>query len=236
MSAFADAFAVNPHAHFFSLACASIDLKTKGDTAPLRAALREIPKDFDPGGSVTIVALRVSLMERDYTEAARLLRDSRAEKYNDTGLEGPAAVFDGYSLPRAYFEGLIARGQGEKDAAERAFAIAQRMVETDMAQWLDDAKATALLGVLHALRGNKDAAIRTGQRALELLPISKDAYDGPVLATKLAVIYAQVGEFDRAIELLADLMKTPNGPTPGTLRVEPEWDPLRGDSRFEKLL
>jgi len=72
--------------------------------------------------------------------AARILQGSRAEKYNDTGLEGPAAVFDGYSLPRAYFEGLVARGRGEKEAAERAFAVAQQMVETDMAQWLDDPK------------------------------------------------------------------------------------------------
>jgi tetratricopeptide (TPR) repeat protein len=175
-------------------------------------------------------------MERDYAEAARLLRGSRAEKYNDTGLEGPAAVFDGYTLPRAYFEGLVARGRGEKDAAERAFVVAQQMVETDMARWLDDAKATALLGILHALRGNKDEAIRAGRRAVELLPVSKDAYDGPLIATKLAVIYAQVGEADRAYELLGDLMKLPNGPTPGTLRVEPEWDPLRGDPRFEKLV
>ncbi|MEY2488470.1 MAG: hypothetical protein QOC70_412 [Verrucomicrobiota bacterium] len=231
----ADGSAVNPDAHFFSLARAAIDLKTNGDIAPLRAALRGIPKDFDPGGSVTIVALRVSLMDRDYAEGARLLRGSRAEKYNDTGLEGPAAVFDGYSLPRAYFEGLVARGRGDKDAAERAFAVAQQMVETDMAQWLDDAKATALLGLLHALRGNKDEAIRAGRRAVELLPVSKDAYDGPLIATKLAVIYTQVGEANRAIDLLADLMKTPNGPTPGTLRVEPEWEPLRGDPRFEKL-
>jgi thioredoxin-like negative regulator of GroEL len=138
-------------------------------------------------------------------------------------------------LPRAYFEGLVARGRGDKDAAERAFAVATQMVETDMAQGLDDAKATALLGVLHALRGNKDEAVNAGRRAVELLPISKDAYDGPLMATKLAVIYAQVGEVDRAIEMLADLMKTPNGPTPGTLRVEPEWEPLRGDPRFEKL-
>ena len=174
-------------------------------------------------------------MDHDYAEGMRLLRGSRVEKYNDTGLEGPAAVFDGYTLPKTFFEGVIARGLGEKDTAARAFAAAQRMVQADMEQWPDDAKAIALLGTLHALRGNKEDAIRAGQRAMELLPISKDAYDGPLLATKLAVIYAQVGEVDRAIELLADLMKTPNGPTPGTLRVEPEWEPLRGDPRFEKL-
>jgi TolB-like protein/Flp pilus assembly protein TadD len=233
---FAEGLAVNPEAHLFSLAEAAIDLKTKGDTAPLRAALSKIPKDFDPGGAVTTVALRLAFMESDYAEGARVLGASRAEKYNDSGIGGPAAIFDGYTLPRAWYEGLVARGRGEMDGAERAFAVAQRMVEADLTQWRDDAKTLALLGLLQAARGEKEGALRAGRRAVELIPISKDAYDGPWLATKLAVIYVQVGEGERAYELLAELMKTPNGPTPGTLRVEPEWEPLRGDPRFEKLL
>ena len=75
-----------------------------------------------------------------------------------------------------------------------------------------------------------------GRRAMDLLPISKDAYDGPLLALKLAAIYAEVGEPDAAIALLANLLKTPNGPTPGTLRIEREWDPIREDPRFARLL
>jgi hypothetical protein len=55
------------------------------------------------------------------------------------------------------------------------------------------------------------------------------------MATNLAVIYAQVGERDLAIDQLTSLMEVPNGPTPSLLRIEPEWDPLRGDPRFEKL-
>jgi tetratricopeptide (TPR) repeat protein len=233
--AFADGVTVHPEAHLFALAQAAIGLKTKGDTESLRVALRTIPGDFDPGGAVTTVALRLSLIEGDYAEGERLLRVSRYEKFNDTGVGGPAAVFDGCTLPKAWYEGLIARGRGELDAAERAFAAAQRVVETDLAQWRDDAKTMAMLGLLQAMRGQKEEAVRTGRRAVELLPISKDAYDGPLMATKLAVIYAQVGELDLAHELLADLVKAPNGPTAGTLRVEPEWKPLRGDPRFEKL-
>jgi len=85
------------------------------------------------------------------------------------------------------------------------------------------------------MRGLKEDAIRAGRRAVELLPPSKDAYDGPLVATKLAVIYAQTGEIDLALELLANLVNVHNGPTPGTLSVEPEWDPLRSDSRFQQL-
>jgi len=234
--AFADGLTIHPEAHLFALAQAAIELKTNGETAPLHAALRAIPNDFDPGGAVTTIALRLSLIDRDYAEGARLLGATRYEKFNDTGVGGPAAVFDGCTLPKAWYEGLIARGRGEVDAAERAFAEAQRIVESDLAQWRDDAKTMALLGLLQAMRGQKEEAIRVGRRAVELLPTSKDAYDGPLLATKLAVIYAQVGELDLAHELLADLVKSPNGPTGGTLRVEPEWEPLRGDPRFEKLI
>ena len=234
--AFADGVTVHPEAHLFALAQAAIGLRTKGDTGPLHAVLRKIPGDFDPGGAVTTVALRVSLIEGDYAEAERVLKASRYERFNDTGVGGAAGVFDGCTLPKTWFEGLIARGRGELEAAERAFAAAQRLVEADQTEWRDDAKTMVMLGMLQAMRGQKDEAVRSGRRAVELLPISKDAYDGPLMATKLAVIYAQVGEVDRAIELLIDLVKMPNGPTAGTLRVEPEWEPLRGDPRFEKLV
>jgi tetratricopeptide (TPR) repeat protein len=184
---------------------------------------------------MTTIAVRTSLMERDYTEAERRLNASRYERYNDIGVGGPAAILDGYTFPKAWYEGLIARGRGDLDAAGRAFESAQRVVEGDLAKAQDDAKLTAMLGLVHAMRGQKEEAIAAGRRAVELLPTSRDAYDGPLIAAKLAVIYAQAGETDRAMELLTDLVQTPNGPTPGTLRVEPEWDPLRTDSRFEQL-
>jgi hypothetical protein len=110
------------------------------------------------------------------------------------------------------------------------------VVEADLAQWPDDMKAMMMSALIHAALGRKEDALREGRRAVELLPISKDAYDGPILATNLAAIYAQVGEHDLALEQLATLVEVPNGPTPGTLRVEPEWDPLRGDPRFDKII
>jgi tetratricopeptide (TPR) repeat protein len=174
-------------------------------------------------------------MERDYAEAERRLRSARSERLNDTGVGGPAAILDGYTFPKAWFEGLIARGRGDGEAAERSFAATQRIVQADLLQAGEDAKITAMLGLVYALRGQKDEAIAAGRRAVQLLPVSRDAYDGPLIALKLALIYARTGETDCALELLDDLMKLPNGPTPGTLRVEAEWDPLRSDPRFQAL-
>jgi TolB-like protein/Flp pilus assembly protein TadD len=233
---FADGVEVNPDGHLFSVARAAIALRTNGNLEKLCSVLCAIPADFDPGGGVTNIALRVYLEARDYDEAERWLKISRYDRFNDIGVGGPAAILDGYTFPRSWYEGLIARGRGDDESAQRAFAEAQAIVEADLVKTPDDAKVVAMLGLVKAMRGRFDEAVAAGRRAVEMLPISKDAYDGPLIAVKLAVIYAQAGETDRAIELLRELIAVPNGPTPGTLRVEPEWDPLRGDARFEKFL
>src|SRR5438309_1914743 len=89
---------------------------------------------------------------------------------------------------------------------------------------------------VHAALGNRDAAIREGEAAVAMLPIERDFYDGPMLATNLAAVYAQLGEKERALDLLGKLRGRPMAATPGTLRVEPEWDALRDDPRFTSLL
>ena len=233
---FALGLEVHPEAHLFAIARAAISLRTTGDLEPLRRVLGEIPPDFDPGGGVTAAAVRLYLIERNYDEAERRLRSSRYDRYNDTGVGGPASIIDGYDFPRAWYEGLIARGRGDNAAAEIAFEAAQGVVEKDLTKAPDDAELLAMLGVVNAYRGRKDEAIAAGRRAVELLPISRDAYDGPFLALKLAVIYAQVGEAERAIDLVTELLEIPNGPTIASLRIEREWDPLRENPRFEALL
>jgi len=233
---FASGIEANPDAHLFSIAQAAIAFRTSGDLAPLRATLSKIPSDFDPGGGVTNVALRVCLMERDYEGAERWLKESRYERFHDIGVGGPAAILDGYTFPKAWYEGLIATGRGNNSAAETAFAAVQNVIEDDLTKSPDDPKIVAMLGLIHSMRGQKDDAISLGHRAVALLPIAKDAYDGPLIAAKLAAIYAHFGEADRALDLLNELIAVPNGPTSGTLRVEPEWNPIRDDPQFAKLL
>jgi TolB-like protein/Flp pilus assembly protein TadD len=231
-----NALLVNPNAHLFSIQRASIDLKKNGDTAPLRAALDAIPRDFDPGGAVTTVGIRLNLMERDFAKASRMLADSAHDRFWDSGLGGTAGMIDGYAFPKSWYKGLVARVQGNIDTAQHAFEEAGQVVEADLARWPDDVKTIMMLAFIHVALGQKEDALREGRRAVGLLPISKDAYDGPILATNLAAIYAQVGERDLALEQLATLVEVPNAPTLGTLRAEPEWDSLRGDARFEKMV
>jgi hypothetical protein len=69
-----------------------------------------------------------------------------------------------------------------------------------------------------------------------MLPISKDAVDGPNVLTNLAVVYAWTAEPDLAFETMSSLTKTPNGIYYGPLQLDPWWDPLRKDPRLDKLL
>jgi TolB-like protein/Tfp pilus assembly protein PilF len=226
----------NPHAHLFSIASAAIDFKRSGNTTVLHAALNELPPDFDPGGAVATIAIRLNLMNRDYDEASRWLEKSARETLNDAGLGGMAASIDGYSFPRSWYEGLIARGRGDERRAQQALTKTRAIVDADLRQWPDDAKTNLMLALVDAALSRKEDAIEEGRRAVELLPVSKDAFDGPAIATNLAVVYAQVGEHDLAFEQLVPARELPNGPTRAMLRVEPEWDSLRADPRFEKLL
>jgi TolB-like protein/Flp pilus assembly protein TadD len=233
---FAQGLAVNPRAYLFAVAEATIDLKKDGDLAALSAILESIPHEFDPGGAVTTVALRLHLMKREYEKVAQTLERSHHREFNDSGIGGTASSLDGYTFVKEWYEGLAAQGQGDASRAEQLFGIALRLVQADPRQCSSDAKTNSMLGLINAALGRKEEAVAYGSRAVELLPVSLDAYDGPVMQTNLAVIYAQTGEMDRAMEQLAMLLKTPNGATPGTLRVEPEWDALRKDPRFEKLI
>lgn len=232
----AEAITVAPEAHLFPIARAELSLRSRGETAPLREALRRAPPDFDPGGAITTISVRLALMERDYDEAARQLGTCTECKYNDVGLCGFVGALDDYTVPRDWYVGLIARGRGQEGEAMRAFTAAKEAMRAETEESPNDAKVLIMRGLIEAMLGRTDEAIALGEQAVRRLPISADALDGPLIAINLAAIYAQVDRADQALTLLEQLVRLVGGPTPGTLRVEPHWDSLRGDPRFQALL
>jgi hypothetical protein len=100
----------------------------------------------------------------------------------------------------------------------------------------ENAPFLSKLAALDALLSKKEIAIAEAKRAVELMPISKDAVNGPRVQLDLAVVYAWTNELDLAFETLSPLTKIPNGPFYGELKRDPYWDPLRKDPRFDKLL
>ena len=98
----------------------------------------------------------------------------------------------------------------------------------------------ALLGAAYAGLGEAASAIAEGQKAISLLPSSKNPEFGPNLEDDMARIYARLGDADHAIPMLKRLLRTQYAGatflTPATLRLDPIWDPIRNDPRFEKLV
>jgi tetratricopeptide (TPR) repeat protein len=140
-------------------------------------------------------------------------------------------------FPNSWCEGLVARLRGDETAARAAFTTARKELEQLVRDQPDYAAALCALGVVDAALGNKDDATREGERAVRLIPVSKSAIEGPMLIQYLAVIYAWAGEKDRAIERLAEAVKLPGGRLSyGHLHLNPLWDPLRGDPRFEAIV
>ena len=149
---------------------------------------------------------------------------------------GAANPYDNSVTPREFFVGLVARTFGDKAGAEAAFTRARVIAAKKAEEQPEYAAAWSLLGMCDAALGHKSDAIAEGRRACELLPVAKDAMDGPSFLNNLAVIYAWVGEKDLALQALAELARTPGGITFGELKLQPQWDPLRGDPRFEPLV
>jgi len=110
------------------------------------------------------------------------------------------------------------------------------VLEADTKKRPEDAGFRAALGLAYAGLNRKADAIREARRSLELLPLSKDAYFGAARVVNLAHVYALVGESEAAIEQLKLLLSIPSEISIPLLRVDPNWDSLRGDPRFQRLL
>ena len=99
-----------------------------------------------------------------------------------------------------------------------------------------DAVRHGQLGAILASMGLKEDAINEGRKAVELVPESEDAFNGPQTTAALAEIYAWVGENDEAFRLIDHLLQVPSFMSVEVLKLDPVWDPLRKDPRFQALI
>jgi tetratricopeptide (TPR) repeat protein len=205
---------------------AEVALDWRGNIEPYKTTLRGLIAE-NPKIAPDVDHPDYALCERTPAAAARMLAN-----YPHDGV----ATNYGVNCPHSYWEGVVARLQGDSAKAQTAFTGARSEVEKIVDQQPDFAAALSLLGVIDAGLGRKDEAIREGRRACELLPISKDAIAGAACAVNLAQIYAWTGEKDLAIEQITAVEHVPNDLSYGRLKLHPYWDSLRGDPRFEKIV
>ena len=223
------AAAANPNDIFVRLILWSLPYYERGDTSSLQSQLDELLRG-NPVDAPRLAAfyVEVALAERNRAAAEQALRLIPAEGSVDTTLNA--------FWPRDWYVGLVAKSFGDASGAEKAFAAARPNAVRITQEQPDYAPGWLILGLLDAGLGRKSEAIAEGKRARELLPISKDAFDGPIYATYLAMIYAWVGEKDLALKELELSASIPAGVQYGLLKLSPNWDSLRGDPRFEKIV
>ncbi|PYK65843.1 MAG: hypothetical protein DME50_07630, partial [Verrucomicrobia bacterium] len=222
------ALAIAPKDVITRLLRAQIDLSWHADTKPLHGAIDAILAE-DPSAAVVVsnIWLNLALCERDVIAADRAL----VAVAGDAFFTFPNAPFS-----RSFTEGLIASIRGDSAAAHAAFTAARVQQEEIVRTQPENAAALCVLGLIDAGLGRKDDALREGRRALELLPIARDAFVSGDLIQLFSIICAWTGEKELALQQLSEVTEIPSSLSYGRLRLLPFWDPLRGDPRFEKIV
>ncbi|MFL6538074.1 MAG: hypothetical protein ACJ8JD_07855 [Chthoniobacterales bacterium] len=213
---------------------AYVEFFWKGSTAPIKAALATLPPNLDPDGVVTFGRWDVALMDRDVNAADKALAACQLDTI---------ASQTGFPLPKSYLQACVDLVRGDAAKAQQEFEAARPPMEKTVANSPQDATRRAQLGFLYAFLGRKEDALREVKRAIELKPISHDVIEGALVEDFYALISARLGNKDEAINRVERLLTVPFGVdyadesiTLSDLRQRWEWDPLRNDPRFQKIL
>ena len=206
---------------------AAVAVQSTGDLSAVEKQFSSVPPEADPAGLITWIRVGILTLERKFPEALQVVQQFRGETLA-TATTAPC--------PKALLEGTLYLYQGDKEKARIAYEHARAVAEKLVREAPQDSARHGQLGVVLAALGQKEEAINEGKRAVELLPESQDAFDGPQGTAALAQIYTWTGEFDEAFRLLDHLLGVPNGLTVPMLKLEPMWDPLRKDPRFQALI
>ena len=220
---------LSPKDYFARIALAQLPYFNHAELGPLRQQL----KTFEEEG-----AEATSNAAETFVTCALAGRDRAAAEQALTYIpeEGVVNDVENFLIPRGWFVGLVARTFGDNNRAQTAFAAARAIEAKILEEQPDYAPAWSMLGLTDAGLGHKAEAMAEGKRACELLPLSKDSWEGPSYIINLASIYSWLGEKDLALEQLSISAHNPAGISYGELKLQPFWDSLRGDSRFEKIV
>jgi TolB-like protein/Flp pilus assembly protein TadD len=207
---------------------AAVDFESRADTQPLHQMIDSV-RATNPAAVPDIDHwwLQCALAERDASAATDALNAAREELIN---------LGNDVYCNRPFVEGVIARMAKDDDKARSAFTAARAEQEKIVQAQPNFGPPWCVLGLIDAALGRKEEALREGRRAVELMPVEKDALRGPALIKYLAMIAAWAGDKDLACQQLAIIVRPPTPVTYGQLKLMPFWDPLRGDPRFEKIV
>jgi TolB-like protein/Flp pilus assembly protein TadD len=220
--------AASPQSFQTNILKAFMAAQWKGDLSAAEKVFSSIQPETDSDGLMTMGRAWLLMLQRKLPEALQVVQKFRGETLFNTTTA---------PCPKTLLEGEIYRLQGDEAKARTAFEHARVVSEQLLREAPDDPARHGQHGLILAALGQNQEAIAEGKRAVELVPESQDAFDGPLGTAALAQIYAWTGEFDEAFRLLDHLLSVPtHGLTVPMLELDPAWDPLRKDPRYQALI
>jgi tetratricopeptide (TPR) repeat protein len=202
----------------------SCQINSKGDVKKARSILEKMPqKELS---FYTNFWLQQEIRERRFQEALDRLDNSHVELFQE----------DAIYLPSSLLRADILRYMKKEDLARASYEEARVLLEQKAREWPDNSPVHSALGRAYAGLGRKEDAIREGKRAVELLPISKDALMGPGPISNLADIYCMLGEYDLALDQMEILLSVPSWFSVPVLQLDPQYDELRSLPRYKQLM
>jgi len=196
----------------------------QGDLAGARSVLQAVPATIAQPALVAYLAT--------YNDLYWVLTDAEQQlllRLPSSAFFDDPAAWGSVKMQTLWLRGDKAKARAYADSARAAF-------EAQLEVAPEDPQLHVLYGLALAYMGRKAQAIAEGEKSLALMPISKDATNGAYDQHQLARIYLMVGEPERALDQLEPLLKVPYLLSPGWLRIDPTFAPLKGNPRFERLL
>jgi serine/threonine protein kinase/tetratricopeptide (TPR) repeat protein len=222
------AIAVNPDDIETRLDRASLDVAWRADFRPMKAIEKEILRNNPAlAEERATIGFCIGLYQRDAETAEQVLATVDENWSFDMGAA---------KLRRSFFAGWVARMKGDSAAARIDFTKARAEQEKIVHDEPEFGPALCALGLIDAQLGRNSDALREGRQALDLVPLERDPLDGARVRYCFAMICAWTGQHDLALEEIEKSAKIPAGASYGDLRLDPSWDSLRGDPRFERLV
>jgi len=227
-AAYDRALAIDPNNVQIRIYRADLDLNWKADTHAVHEVIDSL-RDNNPRAIHQVADSWVgcALADRDVAAARAALLAA-----GENTLVNEHAVHFNHWFVEGIIAGLEHDQQKERAAFESARAEQEKIVQAQP----DYAPPLCVLGVIDAALGRKQEALSECRRAVELLPVQKDAFNGPLMIQWFAISAAWVGEKELAFEQLATAAHVPGALSYGNLKLLPFWDPLRGDPRFEEIV
>jgi TolB-like protein/Tfp pilus assembly protein PilF len=206
-----------------------LEFDSKEDTRPLEQLVAKTRENVDPDGEMTFARYQLNIFQRKFDEALAVLDRSSADYIESI------TPTSGADYSKARYRAFAYRFKNDAANAQRYFEEARTSLEQKVQENPSIGPMHASLAQAYAGLGRKEDAMNEAKRAVELLPESADVTQGLHQTMMIAQMYAMLGDADSAIPLIEHLLSTPSGLTTSWLKLDPVWDPIRGDPRFTAL-